>query len=157
MSDEDLQNMSVPKLRAHCRKEGIKGYARITNKEDLLRLIRGEIECGICLSDKSLNSFIAFPNCNHRVCFDCAVPLIRESSDCPFCREPFCDVQPVSKNNTREHLPDEIIEEIVNASVAHGMERYIADMFSGEETPLEELIQVTTRRSASMVRQWYMD
>jgi len=157
MSGEDLQNMSVPKLRGYCRKEGVKGYAKLTDKEELLRLIRGESECGICLSDKNNKFFVTFPDCNHKLCFECAVTLIRKRSDCPFCRASFCEEQPNSEAVPKEDLPDEIIEEIVNSSIAHGMERYITDMFSGEETPFEDLIQVTSRRSASMVRQWYMD
>ena len=149
--------MSVPKLRGYCRSNGIKGYARITDKEELLRLIRGETQCGICLSDKSNKSFLTFPDCGHKLCFECAVPLIRRQSDCPFCRSSFSEVKPGSTGVTKEDIPDEILEEIVNSSIAHGMERYVSDMFNGEDTPLEELVQTAAHHSASMVRQWYMD
>jgi hypothetical protein len=158
MSDDNLCNMSIPKLRGYCRKEGIRGYTRITDKEELLRLINdGKKECGICLSDIKINTFVTIPNCSHQVCFDCFVNLVRGSSDCPFCRQSFSETKPNSNVMEKEHLPDEIIDEIANSSMAHGMERYIEGLFSGEETPIEELIQITARRSASMVRQWYMD
>ena len=157
MSDEDLQNMSVPKLRGYCRNHGVKGYGKVTNKEDLIRLIRQETECGICLENKETQTFIMFPKCKHKMCFGCAVTVIRTSSDCPFCRDAFSESSPNPQIAPKEDIPDVILEDLIASSTAHGMSRYVTGMFEGEETPLDDILLATARHSASMVRQWYSD
>ena len=154
MSD-DLQDMTVPQLRKYCRQSGIKDYARLTTKSELLYLIRQEAECGICLDSKKLATFVTLPGCEHKICFACVINVVRSSSECPYCRQTFCDAPP--KTEKKEQLPDELLESVVNESVAHSTARYVEDMFDGRDTTMEEMMQMAARQSASMVRQWYSD
>ena len=88
-------------------------------------------ECRICYENIKESSLSILP-CSHLYCYECIIPYVQKSNDCPLCR---CKVSHISdvyriRIKKEEELPDSLVELDTSkySSKLIGLYRYITDL-----------------------------